>query len=407
MNHLPLLIVAGEASGDAHAASLVRALRDAAPETQFEFFGSTGIQMREAGVEPIVKADELAILGLWEVGRALPKFWRAFGELKRAAENRNPAAAILVDWPDFNLRLARWLHRRRIPVIYYISPQLWAWRSYRARTIQRDVDLLLSILPFEKDWYAARGITRVEYVGHPLAGAVHPRFDRAEFCRQNDLHSSQPIVALLPGSRHKELVRILPPMLEAILPIQQQRPDAQFVVVVAPNRDLDEAKQIVAAHAHPSWSIDSPRVVHHQTREALAACDVAAIASGTATLEAALLATPMVIVYKESTVNWHALGSLITTEHFGLVNLIAGRRLATELIQDDFTGEALARELDALLNPDRNLAMRTELKEVMKRIGEPGASARAAKVIIELINKNVSEARPRGPQPGSPAGVGR
>jgi len=392
MNPLPILIVAGEASGDAHAASLVRALREAASETQFEFFGSTGIQMRDAGVEPIVKADELAILGLWEVGRALPKFWRAFGELKRAVEKRKPAAAILVDWPDFNLRLARWLHRRRIPVIYYISPQLWAWRSYRARTIQRDVDLLLSILPFEKDWYAARGITKVEYVGHPLVGAVHPGFDRAEFCRQNDLDSSRPLVALLPGSRHKELVRILPPMLEAISPLQQQRPDAQFVVVVAPNRDLDEARQIVAQLTHPSWSIDSRRIVHHQTGETLAACDVAAIASGTATLEAALLATPMVIVYKESAVNWHALGSLITTEHFGLVNLIAGRRLATELIQDKFTGETLAGELDALLDPDRNLAMRSELKEVMKKIGEPGASARAAKVIIKFIKK-ASEAR--------------
>jgi lipid-A-disaccharide synthase len=389
MNPLPLLIVAGEASGDAHAASLVRALRAAAPETQFELFGSTGIQMREAGVESIVKADELAILGLWEIGRALPRFWRAFGELKRAAEKRKPAAAILVDWPDFNLRLARWLHRRHIPVIYYISPQLWAWRSYRARTIQRDVDLLLSILPFEKDWYAARGITKVEYVGHPLAGAVHPRFDRAEFCRQNDLNSSQPIIALLPGSRHKELVRILPPMLEAISPIQQQRPDAQFVVVVAPNRDLNEAKRIVAARAHTR---DSLRVIHHQTREALAACDVAAIASGTATLEAALLSTPMVIVYKESAVNWHALGSLITTEHFGLANLIAGRRLATELIQDDFTGETLAREIDLLLDPARNLAMRAELKEVVKRIGEPGASQRAAKVILEFM-KEVSEAR--------------
>ena len=277
------------------------------------------------------------------------------------------------------------LHRRGIPVIYYISPQLWAWRSYRARTIQRDVDLLLSILPFEKDWYAARDITKVEYVGHPLAGAVHPQFDRAEFCRQHNLASSRPIVALLPGSRHKELVRILPPMLDAISPLQQQRKDAQFVIVVAPNRDLDEAKQIVAAHL--SLSIDSLRIIHHQTREALAACDVAAIASGTATLEAALLSTPMVIVYKESAVNWHALGSLITTEHFGLVNLIAGRRLATELIQDDFIGEALARELISLVDQKRNIAMRVELKEVMKRIGEPGASTRAARAILNFIRE--------------------
>src|SRR6266850_1032648 len=187
MNSLKLMLVAGEASGDAHAAALAGALREAAPEKQFEFFGSTGARMRAAGVDSVVKADELAILGLWEVGRALPKFWRAFGELKRAVTERKPAAAILVDWPDFNLRLASWLHRRRIPVIYYISPQLWAWRSYRARTIQRDVDLLLSILPFEQDWYAERGIDHVEYVGHPLKGEVRPKFDRAEFCRRHEI----------------------------------------------------------------------------------------------------------------------------------------------------------------------------------------------------------------------------
>jgi len=384
------MIVAGEASGDAHAASLVQALRAAAPETEFEFFGSTGQKMRAAGVASIVNADELAIMGLWEIGRALPKFWRAFGELKRAAEQRQPVATILVDWPDFNLRLARWLHRRRFPVIYYISPQLWAWRSYRVRNIQRDVDLLLSILPFEKEWYAARGTTNVEYVGHPLTGEVRAEGDRAEFCRRSGLDPAKPLVALLPGSRHKEVVRILPPMLEAVARLHEARPAAQFVLVVAPNRDIDEARQIVAAQG---FKLDSFRIVHHQTREALAAADVAAVASGTATLEAALLGTPMVVVYKESAVNWHGLGSLITTEHFGLVNLIAGRRLATELIQDDFTGETLSRELLSLLAPERNAKMRAELQEVTKRIGAPGASRRAANAIIEFIN-TLSEARP-------------
>lgn len=387
---IPILIVAGEASGDAHAASLVRALGEIAPESQFEFFGSTGRKMREAGVESIVNADELAIMGLLEVGRALPKFWRAFGDLKRAAEKRKPLAAILVDWPDFNLRLARWLHRRGIPVIYYISPQLWAWRSYRFRGVQRDVDLLLSILPFEKDWYAARGVTQVEYVGHPLTGEVRAEFDRAEFCRRHRLDPSKPLIALLPGSRHKEVVRILPPMLKAIELAHRKRPEAQFVLVVAPNRNPDEAKRIVAAHTLPP---DALRIVHQQTREALAAADVAAVASGTATLEAALLGTPMVIVYKESAVNWHTLGSLITTEHFGLVNLIAGRRLATELMQDGFTGETLSRELISLLTPERNRQMREELNEVIEQIGEPGASRRAAKAIIEFIDK-VSAARP-------------
>ena len=356
-------------------------MHSAAPEAELEFFGSTGVQMRDARVESIVKADELAILGLWEIGRALPKFWRAFGDLKRAVNAHQPDAAILVDWPDFNLRLARWLHRRGVRVIYYISPQLWAWRSYRARSIERDVDLLLSILPFERDWYAARGITNVEYVGHPLTGEVRAQYDRDEFCRRNDLDPARPIVALLPGSRHKELIRILPPMLEAIPLIKRHQENVQFVVVVAPNRSLEEARSIAAKQIADS----SVHFIHHETREALAAADVAAIASGTATLEAALLGTPMVIVYKESTINWHALGSLITTEHYGLANLIAGRRLVTELIQDDLNGESLAQEVLKLLDPKSNVGMRAALKEVSEQIGEPGASDRAARAILDFL----------------------
>ncbi len=384
-DHLRLMIVAGEASGDAHAAALVGALQTAAPETQFDFFGSTGARMRAAGVDSVVKADELAILGLWEIGRALPKFWRAFGELKLAVSERKPEAVILVDWPDFNLRLAHWLHRQGVPVIYYISPQLWAWRSYRAHSVARDVDLLLSILPFEKDWYAARGITNVEYVGHPLAGEVRPSYGREEFCRRNDLDPGRPVVALLPGSRHKELVRILPPMIEAAALIAKQRSDAQFVVVVAPNRDPTEARGIIAKGEYDPAFKESLRLVHHETREALAAADVAAVASGTATLEAALLGTPLVIVYKESAINWHTLGSLITAEHYGLANLIAGRRIVTEMIQNQLNGPDLAAELLRMLEPACNAAMRSELKSVAEKIGEPGASARAAGAILRFM----------------------
>jgi lipid-A-disaccharide synthase len=380
------MLVAGEASGDAHAAALVAALREAASETQLDFFGSTGARMRAAGVDSIVRTDELAILGLWEIGRALPKFWRAFGELKRAVMERRPAVVILVDWPDFNLRLARWLHRRGVPVIYYISPQLWAWRSYRAHTVARDVDLLLSILPFEKDWYAARGIRKVEYVGHPLSGEVLPSYGREEFCRRNNLDPARPIVALLPGSRHKELVRILPPMLDACDLVAQQRAEVQFVLVVAPNRDPAEARGIIAKGEYDPGFKESLHLVHHETREALAAADVAAVASGTATLEAALLGTPLVIVYKESAINWHTLGSLITAEHYGLANLIAGRRIVTELIQNQLNGPSLAAELLSLLEPERNAAMRAELKSVAEKIGEPGASARAARAILEFMS---------------------
>ncbi|HYY43416.1 MAG TPA: lipid-A-disaccharide synthase, partial [Pyrinomonadaceae bacterium] len=346
-----LMIVAGEASGDAHAAALVRALSERAPDARFEFFGATGRELRAAGVETIVEIDQLAIVGLLEIGRALPRFWRAFGALKAAAHARRPHAVILVDWPDFNFRLARALHRRGVRVIYYISPQLWAWRAHRVRAIERDVDLLLAILPFEPAWYAERGVRHVEFVGHPLAGAVVPRYDRAEFCHRHALDPARPIVALLPGSRHKELTRILPYMVAAARLIAQAQPDVQFVVALAPNRSPAEAAPLVAAARAPADAAfsHSLRIVEHETREALAAADVAAVASGTATLETALVGTPLVVVYKESALNWHTLGRLINTAHFGLINLIAGERLAPELMQNDFTAVRLAAELLRLL----------------------------------------------------------
>ena len=380
------MIVAGEPSGDAHAAALVDALRAVEPEAKLEIFGATGPLMRAAGVESIVRSDDLAILGLLEIGRALPKFWRAYKLLKRAAIENKPAAVVLVDWPDFNLKLARALHRRGLKVIYYISPQLWAWRSYRARSIERDVDLLLSILPFEQEWYADRGIDQVEFVGHPLAGEVHTRSDRAEFCRQNKLDPNLPIISLLPGSRRKELERILPPMLEASALISVRRPDIQFVVVVAPGRSSDEIRSIVRTQRTTPEPLPSClHIVSGQSREALAASDVAAIASGTATLEAALLGTPMVVVYKESWVNWNTLGRLITVDHYGLVNLVAGERVATELMQDDLNGERLANELLLLLDERRNEAARARLREVANQLGEGGASERAAECILEAL----------------------
>lgn len=380
------MIVAGEASGDAHAAALVDALREAGPHSHFEFFGATGPKMRAAGVETIVNSDGLAIMGIVEVGRVFAKFLRAFRSLKRAAFEKRPDAVVLVDWPEFNLRLARALHRRGIRVIYYISPQLWAWRSYRSRSVHRDVDLLLSILPFEKDWYAERGIDQVEFVGHPLAGEVQARYGRAEFCRQTKLDPRLPIISLLPGSRRKEVERILPPMLEAAALISSRRPEVQFVVVVAPSRSSDEVREIVRAQRATPLPLPSClHIVSGQSREALASSDVAAVASGTATLEAALLQTPMVIVYKESTINWHTLGRLITTDHYGLVNLVAGERVVTELMQDDLNGDRLANELLSLLDVQRNKAARERLREVAHELGEGGASQRAAERILYAL----------------------
>jgi lipid-A-disaccharide synthase len=380
------MIVAGEASGDAHGAALVNALRQAEPQTSFEFFGATGALLREAGVDTVVRSDDLAILGLLEIAGALPKFWKAYKLLKQVALERKPDAVILVDWPDFNLKLARALHRRGLKIIYYISPQLWAWRSYRARTIERDVDLLLSILPFEKGWYADRGIDHVEYVGHPLAGEVHARADRAEFCRQLNLNPRWPIIALLPGSRRKEVERILPPMLEAAALISSRLPEVQFVMVVAPSRSSEEIRDIVRAQRATPLPLPSClHIVADQSREALAASDAAAIASGTATLEAALLGTPMVVVYKESTLNWQTLGRLITVDHYGLVNLVADERIATELMQDDLNGERLAKELLSLLDEKTNQQARARLREVAGELGESGASERAANQVLGAL----------------------
>ncbi len=373
------MIVAGEASGDAHAASLVRALRVCAPEVEFEFYGSTGAEMRAAGIESIINADDLAIMGIVEVGKVLPKFWRAFQALKRAALARRPDAVILVDWPEFNLRLARALHRKGLRVIYYISPQLWAWRSYRVRNIRRDVDLLLSILPFEPEWYEKRGVTHTRFVGHPLTGEVQPRYGRAEFCARHGLEASRPIIALLPGSRHKEMERILPPMLEAAANIQASNPEIQFILALAANRPQAEAVEIISRR--PA-ALQGLRIAQHETREALGAADVAAIASGTATLEAALIGTPFVIVYKESAINWHTLGRLIHAEHFGLINLIAGERMVTELMQNDLTGEKLAAELLTLLDGERNEALRLRLRQVTAGLGTGEASLRAADAIL-------------------------
>lgn len=377
------MLVAGEASGDQHAAKLAAALRTGAPAAEFEFFGATGGQMRAAGVETIVKADDLAIVGLPEIARALPMFWKTFKALKSSAINRQPDAVILIDFPDFNLKLAKSLKRRGLRIIYYISPQLWAWRKYRARTVADSVDLMLTILPFEKDWYARAGISHVEYVGNPLAKEVHSKLSKTEFCAKHRLDATKPIISLLAGSRHKEIARILPPLLETAELMSRKNTDLQFVVTLAPNRRLAEVET-----AKSQVEKLPPRlvVVQDETREALNASDAAAVTSGTATLETAILNTPMAIVYKTSPFNYKLLRPLITVEHFGLINLIAEERLARELIQDDFTPAVLANELFRLLEPAANDKMRTRLREVTDTLGTGGASKRAAEAILSLLN---------------------
>jgi lipid-A-disaccharide synthase len=380
---LKILIVAGEASGDLHAAKLVRALREAVDPHEIEFFGAAGPRMRDAGVTPIVMADKLAIVGLPEIARALPMFVRAFRRLKRSAIDEAPDAAILVDFPDFNLKLARWLKKRGIKVAYYISPQLWAWRSHRVSIVKKYVDLMITILPFEKQWYKEHGVRSVEYVGSPLATEVHATRSKEQFCNDHSLDQTKPFIALLPGSRRKEITRTLPVMIQAADRILNTRSDLQFVIAAATESDAEVIRTL---------NKDKYPIVVGETYDALNAADVAAITSGTATLEAAIIGTPMVVGYKTSAVNYKLLRPLISVDHFALINLIAGERIVPELIQDKFSTEFLSDELMRILEPRENRAMRESLKIAVERLGHGGASTRAAGAIFGLLGRSTSRA---------------
>jgi lipid-A-disaccharide synthase len=375
------MIVVGEASGDSHAALLIESLRELEPN--IEFFGSTCEKLRKTGVETIVNADNFSVVGLPEVLRNIPMFWQAFQKLKQTAIKRKPDVVILVDFPEFNLKLAKSLKKAGLKVVYYISPQLWAWRKYRVRGIKRDVDLLLAILPFEKDFYAKHNVNHVEFVGNPLAGEVKSKLSKAEFCTKHNLDESKPIIALLAGSRRVEVERILPILLETANFMSLQNKDLQFVVAMAGTRKMSEfeaAKQKIGTL--PKHLI----IVQNETFEALNASDASAVTSGTATLETAIIGTPLVVVYKTSELNWRIFRPLIDTEHFGLVNLIAGERLAKELIHENFNTETLSKELFNLLESDTNSLMRKRLFQVKKSLGEGGTSERAAKAILNLLS---------------------
>jgi len=385
---IKLMIVAGEASGDIHAAELVKTLKEISPNTEFEFFGLTGHAMRDAGVESVVKNDELGVQGLYEIFvKAFAKLVKAFRKLKEAAIERKPDAVILIDYPDFNLRLARSLKKRGLKVIYYISPQLWAWRSHRVGFIKKYVDLMLVVFPFELEWYKRRGVNHVEYVGHPLAGEVKPKYSKEEFCRRNNLDSSRSIISLLPGSRRKAMWNNLPILFETASLLSQQNPGLQFVVALAPTRKREEVEELSG-----KLSITTPAslvIVENETREAIAASDVAAVVSGTATLETALLETPLVVVYKEFESTYRLFKPLINVEFFSLVNIIAGEKVVEELIQHDFTPQKLADELKKLLEPKANQEMRESLREIVKKLGNDGSSKRAAETVLHEVRRKV------------------
>jgi lipid-A-disaccharide synthase len=378
-----LMIVAGEASGDKHGAKLVRSLRALRPELQFDLFGAGGDEMRAAGVDTLVDAREVAIMGALEVARALPKFIRVFRRLREAARDRRPSLVILIDWPEFNLRLARRLTRDGNRVVYYISPQIWAWRGYRINTIKRYVEKMLVILPFEKDFYERRGV-HVEYVGHPLLDSIRVTSSRHELCERHHLDPAKPIIALLPGSRHSELKYILPPLLKTVQLLNQSEYQLQFILPLA---TTISRKEILAQ----TDLIKNLRTIENDTYGALAAADLAIVASGTATLEAAIIGTPLIIVYRASSLNWRVFWPLIKVPFVGMPNLVAGRQIAPELLQDDLNPQCLSSMIIEMMTDHARLRrMRADLADVRGKLGEANASERAAREILESLKPNQS-----------------
>jgi lipid-A-disaccharide synthase len=375
MPPIPLLISAGEASGDMYAARLAIALEK---RMDVALFGMGGPQMRAAGVDVITDYSEVSVVGITEILSHLPSLMRAMRRLVREARRRKPPLAILTDFPGFHLRLARKLRPHGVRNIYYICPQFWAWRPWRVRVVRRRFAQALCIFPFEEAFFGNAGVP-TKFIGHPLVGAVEATENREEFCRQQNLDASQPIVAILPGSRHAELTQHMPVIREACVRIQEQRP-AQFVVAAAAQSDV--------SNLETGWNAALKiRVVEGQTYNALAAADAAIVSSGTATVEAALLDVPMVVVYRVTPLTALLAKPLVRTSYFSMVNLIAERGVVRELIQKDFTPAKVAQEVLRLLNaPAAREDLRAGLAEVRNRLGPPGAVDRAADAIAELLS---------------------
>ena len=371
-----IFLSAGEASGEHYGALLMAELRRLEPRA--DFFGLGGTRMASLGLRRIVRAEDVAVMGITEVILHMPHIYRQYRKLKASLRAERPDLAILIDFPDVNLSLAAELRRLRIPVVYFVSPQLWAWKKWRVRGVKRNISRMLVIFPFEEAFYRAHGIA-ADFVGHPLADLDPPTVTREEFASQNGLDASKFWVGLLPGSRTRELEANLPPMFEAA---RLLGPDYEFLLPVAPTLK-DSQVQAFAAQAKGV----SVRVVH-DARAVLQHARASVVASGTATVEAALIGNPFLVVYRVSRITYAVAQRVVSVAHVGMVNLIAGRRIVPELIQGDFTASKVVERLRPLLeNQEARATMQSDLRTVgaTLRVNSEGAIQHAARIALQLI----------------------
>jgi lipid-A-disaccharide synthase len=415
-----IFISAGEASGEHYGALLVSALRQqlAASGREAAFFGMGGQRMADAGLDVVVRSEDMAVMGLTEIVHHLPRIYREFRKLKKAVRDRRPDVAVLIDFPEIHFRLAKELHRLGIPVIFFVSPQLWAWKKHRIKLVRKYVRKMLVIFPFEEPFYRGQGV-QAEFVGHPLAELPPPSISREQFAAENNLDPAKTWIGLLPGSRAREIRDILPTMLQAArdlpalkghgfsratsdtisgpaLAAEGMSPEEiapfQFLIPLAPTLNAaqrDDVRRLVREYG-AGLQI---RLVN-DARAALFHARISVVASGTATVEAALIGNPFVVVYRVSPITYAIAKQLVTVPHVAMVNLIAGKRLVTELIQNDFTASNIVREVQRLL-PDGD--PRQSMMEGLQRIhgllntlstvpGQPsGAIHRVAAVALELM----------------------
>ncbi len=374
-----VMIVAGEASGDLHGAHLVEAVRQI--DRDIQFFGMGGDALRRAGTDLLYNNQSLSVVGITEVFLKLRPIWKALRGLKRALAFQRPDLLILIDFPDFNLRLAKSAHGLGIPVLYYISPQVWAWRSGRVRSIARWVKKMIVFFKFEVSIYRDAGLDAA-WVGHPLLDVVRPQFSKPEVLRRLGLDPRKRTIGLLPGSREREVERLLPVLLTAAGLLQSEIPDLQFVIPLASN--LPET--ILSP-----WMKEAPipvKVVQGLTYDVMNLADLLILSSGTATLEAAILEKPMIIIYKLSALSYWIGRMLVHVDHIGLVNLVAGRRVAPEFLQKDATPQKIAGEaLRILKHPEVLREMTEAMIQVRLSLGTSGAVQRAARMVCSMLEE--------------------